>query len=310
VANQKSISNRQNMHPGPQLYVVATPIGNLEDLSPRARRVLIEADELWCEDTRVGQNLCRAIGIEPKTVHRLDHHIDEAGLDRLIRRQLDHSLSVALLSDAGTPGVQDPGSALIRRIRDLRHSIRIHSIPGPSAVVAALSLLGAQAERFSFQGFFPRDRKAAEACLEARLKPAQNEVQIFFESPDRVLKTVSFWATWFLGHLSGRSYRFWLVKELTKVFETVHEFAAPAALLEWTNTVSEDELKGEWVMAFEVTSAPIETSEPLLAISDAWIAAMLTHGVSARDAANIAHEACGVPNNVAYRQALDRKKSG
>lgn len=310
MAKQKSLSNRQNLHPVSRLYIVATPIGNLEDLSPRALRTLQECDEIWCEDTRVAMTLCRALGVEPKKLLRLDHHISAADLGRLTQRLQEHALSVAFLSDAGTPGVQDPGTALIRDIRSKSLAVEIISIPGPSAVTAAVSLLGARSGNFSFLGYFPRDRKTANECLISSQPRAGSEVQVFFESPERIQKTVQFWASWFLEHEPTRNFRFWLVKELTKVYERVIELDGPKALQAWADEVSPEELRGEWVIAFEALSDPIAKPEPLLAISDAWIAAMLTHGVSARDAAEIAHKACGVPNNIAYRQALDRKKSG
>ncbi len=310
MAKQKSLSNRQNLHPVPQLFVVATPIGNLEDLSRRALRTLHECDELWCEDTRVGMNLCRGVGVEPKKIVRLDHHASPADLDQLIHRLVSQSLSVALLTDAGTPGVQDPGNALIRRIRSQKHPVELQAIPGPSAVTAAVSLLGARSGNFCFLGYFPRSKQAAEECLEMAALRAGTEVQIFFESPERVKKTVLHWASWFLSLKNEQKFRFWLVKELTKVFERVIELDGPEALKNWSDQVTSDELKGEWVLAFEAIGSAIDKPEPLLAISDAWIAAMLTHGISARDAADIAHIACGVPNNIAYRQALDRKKSG
>ena len=146
------------------LYVVATPIGNLEDASPRARRVLAEADVILAEDTRVARELFRALGIEPKEVWRLDAHreVETGALDGIIARLASGS-KIALVSDAGTPGISDPGARLVDRVH--REGYTVVPVPGASALAAFLSAVGTQSARFTFGGFLPRERSKTRGLL-------------------------------------------------------------------------------------------------------------------------------------------------
>ena len=165
--------------PEPGLYIVATPIGNLGDLSERARRVLEQADLIACEDSRVTGGLLHHLGFKRPLV-RYDDHARPADRERLIAAALQGP--VALVSDAGTPLISDPGYKLVREARDA--GVAIHSIPGPSALIVALTLAGLPTDRFYFHGFLPnkagaRDREIAGlAAIPATL--------VFYESAKRI----------------------------------------------------------------------------------------------------------------------------
>jgi 16S rRNA (cytidine1402-2'-O)-methyltransferase len=191
------------------LYVVATPIGNLEDITPRALRVLREVDVVACEDTRRTRQLLTHFDIHTPTVSYYEHNKMTRG-PQLVR-QLGEGKSVALVSDAGTPGISDPGVLLVREARAA--GVRVVPVPGPSAVAAALSAAGLPADRFVFDGFLPvkpgrrRNRLAALRALETTL--------VFYESPHRIAATLEAIAEVF-GEVPVV-----VARELTKQFEEI-----------------------------------------------------------------------------------------
>lgn len=221
------------------LSVIATPIGNLEDVTLRAIRIMQEADVILCEDTRVTTKLCTHYGIRAP-LRRYDAHASEARhqeiLDRLARDE-----RVVLVTDAGTPGISDPGFSIINRVRDELPDARIEAIPGPSALTAALSIAGISAASFLFLGFLPH--KKGRQTLFRQIADSEYTV-VFFESPHRLLKA--------LGGLSehieeGR--RVAVVRELTKIHESVVRGSAGEVLTHFDS--HPDEARGECVIIVE-----------------------------------------------------------
>jgi 16S rRNA (cytidine1402-2'-O)-methyltransferase len=167
------------------LYLVATPIGNLEDVTLRAIRILKEADLIACEDTRHTQKLLRHYGIRKELVSYHEHNELTRSPELVI--ELEQGAKIALVSDAGTPGISDPGHRLVTLC--LRHHIPVVPIPGPSALVAALAASGLPTEEFSFVGFLPPRSGARRKALDA-LK-SEPRTLIFYEAPHRVVETLA-----------------------------------------------------------------------------------------------------------------------
>ena len=198
---------KKNQAPG-VLRVVATPIGNLEDITARALRTLKESDYILCEDTRVTGKLLQHYGI---VTRRKSYHAHSSPHDhRVIISDLEAGLSLALTVDAGTPGVSDPGVRLI----SLAHQsgLRVETIPGPSALTAAVAIVGFSGNQFTFLGFAP-NKKGRQTFFKTIL--SYPHPVIFFESTHRIMKTLES-----LAGLAGVS-RLWLCRELTKQYEEV-----------------------------------------------------------------------------------------
>lgn len=217
------------------LSVVATPIGNLEDMTHRAVRVLKEAEYILCEDTRVTGKLCAHYEIETK-LKRYDAHASERVHEEILN-DLAAGKHIALVSDAGTPGVSDPGVLLISRAREA--GATIEAIPGPSAVTAAFSIAGIPGNQFSFLGFVPqkKGRQTFFAELEAYDHPV-----IFFESTHRIMKTLESLAD---GYPEATLY---VGRELTKMHEEMI-VGKPAEVLVQLETEPVRQ-KGEFVIIF------------------------------------------------------------
>lgn len=218
------------------LFVVGTPIGNLEDLSFRAVRVLKEADYVLCEDTRVTHNLLAHYEIKTPTISYHQH----SGLSRTgqIISWLKEGRSLALVSDAGTPGISDPGSALVELVRqECGEEVKIESVPGPSALAAAISIAGIGCERFLFLGFLP-NKKGRQTML--KQIAASEYPAVVYESKYRVVKL--------LKELISlpENFQTTICRELTKKFESVYQ-GSPAELLA---LFENDEVmgKGEFVV--------------------------------------------------------------
>lgn len=194
------------------LSIVATPIGNLEDITLRALRVLRDADYILCEDTRVTGKLLKHYDIA-KPLKRYDAHSSESTHENVLK-DLVSGKNIALVSDAGTPGVSDPGVLLVARIRNLQSDIRIDAIPGPSAVTAAFSIAGIAGNQFAFLGYAPQ-KKGRETFFKS-LNSYEMPV-IFFESTHRIMKTLEA-----LKHTSENSTvnrTITVARELTKMHE-------------------------------------------------------------------------------------------
>jgi 16S rRNA (cytidine1402-2'-O)-methyltransferase len=223
--------------------VVATPIGNLEDITLRALKVLGSADLILCEDTRMTKRLLDRHAINART---LSYHAHST-LSRVeeVIALLREGKNIALVSDAGTPGISDPGSELVRRIREemkeeiISGELKIESVPGPSALTSALSIAGVPCSDFVFLGFLPH-KKGRETLF--REITASERTVVFYESPHRILKSLESLET----HLNGTSKKVVVCRELTKIFEEVVS-ASPEAVKKYFET-HPDKVRGEFVV--------------------------------------------------------------
>jgi 16S rRNA (cytidine1402-2'-O)-methyltransferase len=190
------------------LYIVATPIGNLEDLSARAERILREADLVLAEDTRQSSKILAHLGIEKKIIS-FHEHSDDKKLDWVIQ-ELDKGKKVAYLTDAGTPNLSDPGGKLVEKA--MAWGVQVAPIPGPSALTALISIAPFSCQNFLFLGYFPK-KKGREKMT--KYISSQEFPVFFFESPFRIDKTINFLAERLCG------YKILIGRELTKKFEEV-----------------------------------------------------------------------------------------
>ncbi len=271
------------------VYVVATPIGNLEDLSPRAQRVLREAALIACEDTRHTALLCTRYGITTKRVS-LHAHNEARRVPELLER-LSRGESLALVSDAGTPLVSDPGERLVRAA--LAAGFAVVPVPGPSAVLAALVASGFATSRFAFVGFLPR--KGTERARTLAVLTAFPGTLVLFEAPRRAAGTLRDL------HAAFGPRRAALARELTKRHETV--------LRGRLGELSLDEHRGELTIVVEGPSddvAPETAGEDL----DAAVDRLLAAGLSARDEALSLAAELGLAKRDAYARVIARIPRG
>ena len=220
------------------LHVVATPIGNLGDLSPRAQQVLRTVDAICAEDTRHTRQLLAQFGIERPLLALHEHNEGELAARLVARMQAGQSL--ALVSDAGTPLVSDPGYRLVRAARAA--GLRVSPVPGPSALVAALSVAGLPSDRFAFEGFLPAKAPARRERL--RALAGEPRTLIFYESSHRIADMLADAADAFGGERHAV-----LARELTKLFETVLD--GPLAQLQARVQADADQRRGEFVVMVE-----------------------------------------------------------
>jgi 16S rRNA (cytidine1402-2'-O)-methyltransferase len=273
------------VQPG-HLYVVATPIGNLGDLSPRALKILDAVDVIAAEDTRVTGALLAHFGVRKKMLALHEHNEDEATRD--VVDQLRKDRSVALVSDAGTPLVSDPGFALVREARAI--GLPVVAVPGPSAAIAALSISGLPSDAFVFAGFLP----ARDEARKHRIGELAGETRtvILYESTHRIVDTVKA-----LAEVLGQDRRVCLARELTKLYEESHAATAPA-LLAWL-LADENRQRGEFVLVLEgadpTASAPREAER---------IVKVLLKELGASKAAKLAAELTGLPRKELYAIAV------
>jgi 16S rRNA (cytidine1402-2'-O)-methyltransferase len=267
--------------------VVATPIGNLGDVSPRALVILSGVDAVAAEDTRHSRNLLRHFGIDKPCV-ALHEHNERTQVEQLVER-LRSGQALALVSDAGTPVVSDPGYHLVRAAHVA--GCRVVSIPGPSAAIAALSISGQSAERFVFEGFLP----AKPAARAQRLESLRYEERtlVFFEAPHRVVETLES-----MARILGGSREVTFVRELSKLYETAR-LTRLGELLEWVRGDAQQQ-KGEIVLvvrgAENASSADGTAAEEVLRT--------LLHELSLKQAVTLAAKLTGMNRNRLYEAAL------
>lgn len=218
------------------LYVAATPIGNLEDVTLRAIRILKEVDVIFCEDTRVTKKLLDAYEIQTPVV-RLDAHTEKSQSEKVIEF-LKEGKNVAYVSDAGTPAISDPGYRLVDAVREA--DFKVEAIPGASSVVATLSIAGVPADEFVFLGFLPH-KKGRQTKLK-EIADTERTV-VLFESTHRIVRLLEE-----LGEVIGEK-KVVVARELTKKFEEVLP-GTPAGILKQLKEVSEKQ-KGEFVVVIE-----------------------------------------------------------
>ncbi len=214
-------------------YVISTPIGNLEDVTLRAIRILKEVDIVLCEDTRVTKRLFEKHGINTPM---MSYHSQsgEAKVEAIFE-EIEKGKNIALVTDAGTPGISDPGSVLISEIRAKYPELRVYSIPGASALTAALSISGVPTHEFTFLGFLPH-KKGRETLF--REIAESERTMVFYESTHRIMKT--------LESLKKIDKKITIVREITKIYEEVLQGSAQ----EIFNTMSStpEKQKGEFVV--------------------------------------------------------------
>jgi 16S rRNA (cytidine1402-2'-O)-methyltransferase len=269
------------------LHIVATPIGNLGDLSPRAADTLRNAALILAEDTRVTGKLLAHIGVKVPMI-RYDDHSSETERDRIVSRL--GSEAIALVSDAGTPLISDPGYKLVRAARCAGYAV--HTVPGPSALIAALTLAGLPTDRFLFLGFLPSKSKArSDAIAEVASIRA---TLVFYESGPRLGDSLAALA----GQLGTREAA--VAREISKL----HEECVTGSLPELASRYAETAPKGEIVVVVGPPSAPEEASVEDL---DAALDDALSRLSPSRAAAEVA-ETLGIPRKRAYARALERSQ--
>jgi len=277
------------------LYLVATPLGNRDDLSPRAKAILESVDYIAAEDTRRAARLMSSLGIGNRIISYFEHnkHFRHAQLLEDLRQ----GKSVALISDAGMPCISDPGEALIRLA--VEHGIPISVIPGPSALLAAVAASGLDTTRFVFEGFLPVKGKARRERLSDIAKEARTVV--FYEAPHRIRKTLAD-----LEEIGLSSRRVVVARELTKKYEEFLYFSIKEAATFYENMTP----KGEFTLVIEGRSELLSRTgaQQHDGIDDAALEKHLrdcfTKGLSVKDAVETVAVATGVARNRLYDLAL------
>jgi len=231
------------------LYLVATPIGNLEDITLRAIRILKEADLIAAEDTRHSRKLCAHFGITTPLTSFFEHNEKVKG-ERILD-VLRSGKNVALISDAGTPAIADPGFILVRRCRE--EGIPVAAVPGPSAAIAALSISGLPTDRFAFEGYLPSRSKGRRDVF--RKVSAEERTAIFYEAPHRLMASL----TDLVAEL-GPGREIAVVRELTKIHEELLRGRAEEVLAEISGR---EKVRGEIVLLVAPAPAEIVPNRPL-----------------------------------------------
>jgi len=279
------------VQPG-SLYVVATPIGNLDDISARALRILREVALIAAEDTRHSARLLQHFGIQTPLAACHEHNERDQGGRFLARLQAGED--VALISDAGTPLISDPGYHLVRQARAA--GFAVVPVPGACALIAALSAAGLPSDRFIFEGFLP----AKAAGRRARLEQVREEPRtlIFYEAPHRILECLQD-----MCEVFGDDRPALLARELTKTFETLQGLPL-AELCEWVAADSNQQ-RGECVVLVAGWQAP--EGEEAVSAEALRVLDLLLSEMPLKRAAALAAEITGVRKNVLYQVALERK---
>ena len=265
------------------LYVVATPIGNLADLSPRARDVLARADLICAEDTRHTRHMLNALGLERPLLALHEHN--EAERVQQILGQLQSGKSLALVSDAGTPLISDPGYRLVRELREA--GVTVSPVPGPCAAIAALSVAGIASDRFCFEGFLPHKTSARRERLQ-RLADEPRTL-VFYESSHRIEECLADMASAF-----GAEREAVLAREISKLFETV--IAGGLGAVAEKVAADPNQRKGEFVLV--IAGAPEDENAALL--EGRRLYAKLAEVMKPSQAAKIAAELSGAPRKALY----------
>ncbi len=271
------------------LYVVPTPLGNLADLTRRAEEILRTVPWVAAEDTRHSGPLLKQLGARARTLPAHQHNEHEAAA-RIVDK-LRAGEAVALISDAGTPGISDPGARIVAAVRAA--GCRIVPLPGPCAATTALSASGLLDEHFLFYGFLPSKGGQRRQALEAlREQPA---ALVFYEAPHRVLETVADMATVFGERTLV------IARELTKLFETIHSLPLPEAL-DWLKA-DPNRQRGEFVLMLSGATAGSDSGE-----GERVLKLLLADGLPTKQAAKLAASITGGAKNALYDLALSLKR--
>lgn len=270
------------------LYLVPTPIGNLGDISQRCRETLEGADFIAAEDTRVTLKLLNHLGIKKSLVSYYEHNKAFKG-DKIVERILAGE-TCALVSDAGSPAISDPGEDLVKQCAQA--GIPVCAIPGPCAAITALSISGQATGRFCFEGFLSTAKKSRQAHLDSLI--GEQRTMIFYEAPHKLLTTLED-----LCHTFGENRPISLCRELTKLHEEVLRTTLGAAVVHYTQTPP----KGEFVLI--VAGAPEEAKETASPTDAAQrVAQLMAQGFSRKDAVKQTAQELNLPKNTVYEIAL------
>lgn len=273
------------------LYVVATPIGNLSDITFRALEVLNAADTIAAEDTRNTKYLLQHHGINDARLLALHQHNERGAAEKIVTL-LGQGLSVALVTDAGTPAVSDPGAILVEEVR--KAGFRVIPIPGASAVVTALSASGLSAPHFLFYGFLPN--KSSARCSALQTLVEHPYTLVFYEAPHRILD-----CTKDLLDVFGGEREIVFARELTKLFESIHRCKLSEAL-DWLNS-DPNNLRGEFVLLVSAATPneglDVETERTL---------SLLLEELPLKQAVQLAVKITGGNKNELYERALSLKQ--
>ncbi len=272
------------------LYVVATPIGNLRDITLRALDVLAGADAVAAEDTRNTSHLLKHHGIHARQLISVHQHNERGSAEKMVA-MLKEGLSVAFVSDAGTPGVSDPGALLVEAVRSA--GLRVIPVPGASAAIAALSASGFNAPHFLFYGFLPNKSAARKSALKALA--SHPYTLVFYEAPHRIVGSVTD-----LVEVLGGNRRIALAREITKLFETVYECALGDAIA-WLEEDANRQ-RGEFVLL-------VSGAEPEAGVSEEakGVLALLLDELPLKQAAQLTAKITGANRSELYQLALQMK---
>ena len=271
------------------LYLVPTPIGNLGDISPRCRETLEKADFIAAEDTRVSLKLLNHLGIRKSLVSYHQHNQNQKGqgiVDRILAGE-----TCALVSDAGSPAISDPGEELVKQCAQA--GITVCAIPGPCALVTALSISGQSTGRFCFEGFLSTAKKSRMEHLESLRK--ETRTMIFYEAPHKLLSTLED-----MEQVFGPQRPISLCRELTKLHEEVIRTTLSGALALY----AQQSPKGEFVLVV-AGAEPEEKPQATAEEAAAQVARLMEQGLSRKDAVKQTAEALGLPKNLVYDAALN-----
>jgi len=270
------------------LYLVPTPIGNLGDISLRCRQTLEQADFIAAEDTRVSLKLLNHLEIKKPLVSYYEHNRAESG-QRILERILAGE-TCALVSDAGSPAISDPGEELVKQCAAA--GITVCAIPGPCAVITALSISGQSTGRFCFEGFLSTAKKSRREHLESLVR--ETRTMIFYEAPHKLLNTLEDMAEVF-----GAERPISLCRELTKLHEEVIRTTLGCAIEAYRQTPP----KGEFVLVV-AGAEEVQQEQPSAEDAAALVARLMESGLSRKDAVKQAAQQLNLPKNAVYEAAL------
>ena len=279
------------MHPSGILYVVATPIGNLQDISLRALDILKSVDAIAAEDTRHTSGLLNHFGISKKLIAVHEHNEHQSAEKLLI--QLTAGENIALVTDAGTPGISDPGAVVVDLVR--KAGVKVVPVPGASAVIAALSASGISQNGFLFYGFLPASGSARRRALES-LK-AQTVTLVFYEAPHRILECIAD-----LSLVLGADRRITFARELTKTFETFYSCNLGEAVA-WLEA-DPNQQRGEFVLLLE---APAQKEAEAIPEEAVRVLKLLLAELPLKQAVKLATDITQHKKNDLYEFALQLK---
>ena len=274
------------------LYLVPTPIGNLGDISQRCRETLEQADFIAAEDTRVSLKLLNYLGIKKSLISYYEHNKAQKGnviVDRILAGE-----TCALVSDAGSPAISDPGEDLVKQCAEA--GITVCAIPGPCAVITALSISGQSTGRFCFEGFLSTAKKSRREHLESLA--GEQRTMIFYEAPHKLTATLESMAEVF-----GEDRPISLCRELTKLHEEVIRTTLGGALALY----AQQPPKGEFVLVV-AGAAPVEKKVATIEDALQLVQQLMDEGMSRKDAVKQAAKTLDMPKNVVYDAALNNKE--